>query len=66
MGMTGETNLKFIFQKMWPNATFARTLNGHNAAVSFLVEGLTWAALDLWSQNHPQVGGTCPGHCPSS
>ena len=32
--------------------------------VHFLLQGLTWAALGLWTQNHPQVVGTCPGHGP--
>ena len=32
--------------------------------VHFLLQGLTWAALGLWAQNHSQVVGTCPGHGP--
>ena len=30
----------------------------------FLLRGLTWVVLRAWSQNHPQVVGTCPGHHP--
>ena len=30
--------------------------------VHFLVQGLTWAALDVWIHNQSQVVGTCPGH----
>ena len=33
--------------------------------VHFLLQGLAWAALGLWThQNNPQVVGTCPGHGP--
>ena len=32
--------------------------------VHFLLQGVTWAALGLWTQNHLQVIGTCPGHGP--
>ena len=28
----------------------------------FLLRGLTWAFLYVWTQNYPQVVGTCPGH----
>ena len=28
----------------------------------FLLRGLTWALLYVWTQNYPQVVGTCPGH----
>ena len=28
----------------------------------FLLRSLTWAVLRAWSQNYPQVVGTCPGH----
>ena len=28
----------------------------------FLLQGLTWAALGLWTQNHPQVVGSCSSH----
>ena len=27
----------------------------------FLLQGLTWAVLRAWTQNHPQNVGTCPG-----
>ena len=30
---------------------------------SFL-RGLRWAILRAWTQNHPRVVGTCPGHHP--
>ena len=30
----------------------------------FLLQGLTWASLGLWTQNNPQVVGTSPGHGP--
>ena len=30
----------------------------------FLLRGLTWAVLRVWTQNHPQVVDTCPGHHP--
>ena len=29
-----------------------------------LLQVLTWATLGLWTQNHPQVVGKCPGHGP--
>ena len=32
--------------------------------IHFSIQGLTWAALGLRTQNHPQVVGTCPGHVP--
>ena len=32
--------------------------------VRFLLLGLTWAALGIWTQNYPQVVGTCPAHRP--
>ena len=32
--------------------------------VHFFLQGLTWAALGLWAQNHPQVVGTCLGYDP--
>ena len=32
--------------------------------VYFLLQGLTWTALSLWTQNHSQFVGTCPGHGP--
>ena len=32
--------------------------------MQFLLQGLIWAALGLWTQNHPQVVGLCPGHGP--
>ena len=28
----------------------------------FLLQGLTWAMLYLWTQNYSQIIGTCPGH----
>ena len=28
------------------------------------IQGLTWKALGVWTKNHPQVVGTCPGHGP--
>ena len=31
----------------------------------FLLWGLQWAVLRAWTQNHPQVVGTCPGHHPN-
>ena len=27
----------------------------------FLLRGLTWAVLHVWTQNYPQNAGTCPG-----
>ena len=27
----------------------------------FLLQGLTWAMLYLWTQNYPQILGICPG-----
>ena len=33
-------------------------------SVHLLLQGLAWAALGLWIQNHPQVVRTCPGHGP--
>ena len=30
----------------------------------FLLQGLRWAVLRAWTQNHPKVVGTCPGHHP--
>ena len=27
-----------------------------------LLQGLRWAVLHRWTQNHPKVVGTCPGH----
>ena len=32
--------------------------------VLFLLQGLTWAALGLCTQNHHQVDGISPGHGP--
>ena len=29
-----------------------------------LLRGLKWAVLHAWTQNHPKVVGTCPGHQP--
>ena len=29
-----------------------------------LLRGLRWAVLRAWTQNHPKVVGTCPGHHP--
>ena len=26
------------------------------------LQGLTWAMLYIWTQNYPQIVGTCPGH----
>ena len=32
--------------------------------VHFLLQGLAWAVLGLWTQNHPQeYVSACPGHC---
>ena len=28
----------------------------------FLLRGLTWAMLYVWTKNYPQVVGTCSGH----
>ena len=28
----------------------------------FLLQGLTWAMLYLWTHNYSQIIGTCPGH----
>ena len=28
----------------------------------FLLRGLTWAMLYIWTKNYPQVVGTCSGH----
>ena len=28
----------------------------------FSLQGLTWAMLYLWTQNYPQIVGTCSGH----
>ena len=28
----------------------------------FLLQGLTLVMLYLWTQNYPQIVGTCPGH----
>ena len=30
----------------------------------FLFQGFTWTALGLWTQNQPQVVGTCSGDGP--
>ena len=27
-----------------------------------LLRGLTWAMMYIWTQNYPQIFGTCPGH----
>ena len=29
--------------------------------LQFLLRGLTWAVLHVWTQNYPQNVGTCPG-----
>ena len=29
-----------------------------------LLRGLRWAVFRAWTQNHPKVVGTCPGHHP--
>ena len=29
-----------------------------------LLRGLKWAVLRAWTQNHPKIVGTCPGHHP--
>ena len=33
--------------------------------VHFLLQGLTWAALGIWTQNYRQFVGTYPGYCPN-
>ena len=29
-----------------------------------MLQGLKWAALGIWTLNHPQVVGICPDNCP--
>ena len=44
------------------------SLSDHGVHLQILqtprIQGLTLGALDIWTQNHPQVMCTCPGYYP--
>ena len=56
----GQNNFEVHIAKNMANF---RTKIGQDAN---LVQGLTWAALSIWTQNHSQVVDTCLGHFPNS
>ena len=59
-----QNKLEVNISKNVAKMAYFRPKIGNFDLTIFLVQSLAWGALGLWTQNHPQIVGKCPGHGP--